>query len=314
MINPYDSHNRFIMVNPKYNQPTYFGSRVNSTYTCGILSNIKRKIIIRQHNYKTNGVGLKALPNITYQIPYNTRNSVQIGNIIYMVPARFCRFIDEIRDLAKERFSFQVILNKISEKYGVIDSLLLKTQSANLKHGYTYPSFNKQYVNYKNVANFSAPFKMGELINQDDPTVNFSLFPIRSQIRHIYVVCNDGIEYTKYVKDLKQNGKASFWGGKLSSKGQDLMPNKEMPIVVFPIEDTKNIMFGKLYTSNTSEDDSTLIFIPLTTLQNFPIHKKYYENMTFNIKTYDCYENIHIDYNVLRCKYINYSKLYANYL
>jgi len=310
-ISPYDSQQKFIMIDPKYNQPTYFGSRVNSTYTCGLLSNIKRKIIIRQHNYKTNGVGIKPLPNITYQIPYNFRNSIQIGKIIYMIPPRFCKYINDIREFARQNIPFQIILDKITEKYSIVDALLLKSQSANLKHTYKYPSFNKLYSNYKNVANFSAPFKMGEIVT-DTLFVNFSLFPIKTDIRYVYVATNDGVEYTTMVKDLSSNGKASFWGGKLTTNGNDLVPNKNIPVTIFPINDNKNIMYGILYTTNTTLNDSKLIFIPLTSIVDFSIHENYYENMPFNIKTRQCYKDVKIDYGKLRCRYINHSKLYAN--
>jgi hypothetical protein len=310
-ISPYDSRNKFIMVNPKYNEPTFFDSRDTPSYTCGLLSNIKRKLIINEHTYKTNGVGIKRIPNATRQIQYNSKNSVKIGNVIYIIPSRLCKYIDEIRVLAEQNIPFQTIVKIISEKYSVNDPLLSTIQPSNFNPKYRYSSYNKLYANYKNVADFSGPFRMGEFLTSFSSTIlTSSLFPILSETQYVYVVCNDGIEYTTLVSDMKQNGKASFWGGKLSSNGNDLTSNVSIPVVIFPIDNVTDIMYGTLYTTNTT--DSKLVFIPLTTLENFPIHKNYYENMLFNIKTYECYENLSIDYTKLKCIYNKANKLYTN--
>ena len=318
MISPYDSNNKFIMINSKYNLPTFLGSRDSATYTCGRLSNIKRKLIINQYNYKTNGVGIKPAPNHVSQINTTTiKNAVKIGSIIYMIPTRFCKYIDEIRAYAKENVPFQLILDKLNEKYPLLDPLLLKIQSSNIKHTRTYPTYNKQYTNYKNVANFSAPFKLGPTVGELHNSSSFDLlFPVLKEIRYVYVSCNDAINYTYMVKDMKLNGKASFWGGKLSSNGNDLSPGMSVPVIVFPIDDIRNIMYGTFYTTKpflSPEENSKLIFIPLTTLKDFPAHKNYYENMEFNIRTHKCYKNISIDYSKIKCKYIQHAKLYANY-
>ena len=326
MISPYDSRNKFILINPKYNQPTYFGSRFTSTNTCGLLSNIKRRLIINQHTYKTNGVGTRVLPNFK-NVQYNENNSVKIGNIIYIIPPRFCKYKDKIRELVDQNMSFNDILNTISQMYPIIDNLLLKIQPSIINPTYRYPSYNTPIKNYKNVADFNGPFKMGDLLPSSIitafissitfpsfPNINIQLFPDITKIRYVYVACNDGIEYTTLINDMKINEKASFWGGKLSTDGIDLSPRSFIPVLILPINDIKNVSFGILYaTPITFISESKLIFIPLTSGQNFIINKKdYYENMLFNIKTRVCRENLTIDYTKLRCKYAKYANLFAN--
>ena len=318
MISPYDAKNNLIQFKTKFNLPTYYGSRDNNeNIQCGLLSNIKRNLIIKQHSYKTNGVGLKPIANHVEQIAYNPKNSIRIKNIVYKIPNRFCTYIPLIRELLEQNISFPTILKKIAEDFNIIDPNLSNIQPSILKNKYRHPNFNTAYKTYNNVANFSAPFKMGNLWIEGigNPQLLDFLFPVADQIRYVYVVCNDGINYTNNVDDLRTDGIASFWGAKLSLNGENLVNNTRIPVIVFPIDDVRNLMFGSFYTTIPTpplNPQSKLIYIPITTVQNFPIVKDYYAGMNFNVRTYDCYQNVLVDYTKLKCKYSQNIKLYAN--
>jgi len=314
MINPYDSKKNSIQFISKFKLPTFYGSRDNNlNVQCGLLSNMKRNIIINQHTFRTNGVGITPLPNYTTQIPA-TANSIKINNIIYLIPKRFCKYIDIIRTQSEQNISLSNIFKNLTTEFNIPDPYLSNIQPSNLKNKYTFPPFNKLYKTYNNVGNFSGPFKMGGKISEvisDFQIPLDDLFPIYDETRYVFVSCNDGKNYTDKITDMANNGIASFWGSRLSLHGNDLGYDIKIPVAVFPIDDTTNIIYGTFFTSFVS---NKILFIPLTTLQDFPIHKNYYENMLFNIKTYDCYENISIDYNKVKCIYTKHVNLYTNYI
>lgn len=298
MISPYDSKNKLIQTNPKFNLPTYYGSRDNTAnIPCGLLANAKRNFVIKQHTYKTNGVGIKPLVNRVKEINITATNLIKINNIIYKIPDRFCKYITIIRELVDQNIPLPAILKKITEDFNIVDPFLSDIEPSNFKNKYRYPKFDIKYKVYDNVANFSAPFKMGPLIR---PTlfganlVNFDFrYPNSEYMRYVFVSCNDGINYTNNVSDMSNNGIASFWGSRLALNGNDLAYDVRIPVTILPIINIRNIMNGALYTTPNGEEifriglniGSKLTFIPIITLATYTALESYTTGMPFNIKT-----------------------------
>jgi hypothetical protein len=303
MISPYDSKNKLIQINPKFNLPTYYGSRDNNAnIPCGLLANTKRNFIIKQHTYKTNGVGIKPVVNRFQELDITAPNLIKIKNVIYRIPDRFCKYITIIRELVDQNIPLPDILKKLTEDFNIVDPFLSDIEPSNLKNKYRFPKFDTKYKIYDNVANFSAPFKMGKLIR---PTlfganrVNFDFrYPNAEYMRYVFVSCNDGINYTNNVSDMSNDGIASFWGSRLALNGNDLSDKKNIPVNILPINNIRNIMSGSLYTTPNGDPvffigtnfGSKLTFIPVITLATFTALESYTTGMPFNIKTNNTYE------------------------
>lgn len=304
MISPYDSKNKLIQFNPKFNLPTYYGSRDNiANIPCGLLANAKRNFVIKQHTYKTNGVGIKPLVNRVKEINVTANNLIKIKNIIYKIPDRFCKYITIIRELVDQNIPLPAILKKLTEDFNIVDPFLSDIEPSNFKNKYRYPKFDIKYKIYDNVANFSAPFKLGELIKKNNSPANNAiidgLYAFADYIRFVFVVCNDGINYTNNVDDMANNGIASFWGSRLALNGNNLAYEATIPVNIFPINNIINIVGGVFYTTpngssffnpSSIPENSRLIFIPKITLATYTALESYTTNMPFNIKTNNAFQ------------------------
>jgi hypothetical protein len=311
MYSPYDSKNNFVMFSTKYNLPTYYGSRVsNSLELCGKLANQKRKIIIKRHSYITNGSGTKPTLNNKNQISVNKNKTIKINNVIYVIPSRFCKYINSITELVKT-MPLTNVLKFLSVIHNIEDLSLYNVQPSFFKRQYKYPAFNTLYTPRDNIGDFHAPFKLGPTITLLDSRIDIlkDLYAIRGGIRYVYVTNNDGRTYTDNIIDMIASeyggtGSASFWGTKLSKN----FINFDLPVVIFPIDDVRNIQYGKFKVTS----DRKLVYIPYTTIENFSTYIKYNENMTFNIKTGLSYNDYIINYGDGTCKYNEKTNLYIN--
>ena len=327
MYHPFDSKNKLIQFQPQFNLPTYYDSRDSNRYKlCNFLANKKRKIIINNYTYQTNGNGIKLQPNYN-PMPVNHHMNVKIGNIIYMIPSRFCKFLHIIKELLKNpRNKLRAILKFLENNYNIDDPLLKNIEPSPIKKQYKYTLYDKPYITYNNVGNFYTSFKMGKIIKSNssglDTIINNlnikkPFYPLINNIQYVYIARNDGKTFTNKINEIQpiMNSPASFWATQLSVNGNLIYAGSlNLYVSVFPIIDIYNIKFGIFTVFN-----DFLIFIPVVTdnysfLQNNP----YTENMIFNIKPIINFEKFLEKYQIIianssePCNYANFYNLFRN--
>jgi hypothetical protein len=330
MYHPFDSKNKIIMFKPQFNLPTYYDSRDSNNYKhCNFLSNKKRKLIINNYSYQTNGNGIKLLPNHNH-LHVNHNTHIKIGNIIYIIPPRFCKFLHIIKTLLQNpKNKLREILKFLENYFDIDDKLLTNIQPSAIKKQYKYTLYDKPYITYNNVANFYTSFKMGKNLDENsigldtligNLNIQTPFYPLVNNIQFVYIANNDGKTFTSNINDIQpMNLFTSFWATKLSVNGNPIVNDSsvfKIIVSIFPIIDIYNIKFGIL-----SILENRLVFVPIVTnkysfLQNNP----YQENMLFNIKILVNFDDFLVKYNTFKsginfsglCKYNNFYNLFRN--
>jgi hypothetical protein len=303
MFHPCNSKNQFTLFSK--NLPAYQGSRYSVPYeNTTTISYIKYKLLLNKHLNIYNGPGI-VNPTFNKKYDYNLKYSIQINNIIYVIPCILIPYIQQLRDLINQNYTIDDAIQKLISLYSEL--AILNSPLPNNKRLYKYPNVNVRN-NPLNVGSFSKPFKIGNPISKPNPALSWNtifnlplqydgIFFITDDCRYIQVSNNDAITFTTNMNDLLPNGSASFWGEKLLYKNAytqhpngsyTINPNFILPVIIISIT-VQSISYG--YLLNIIDYpvfgiyENKLLFVPLHTLLSLITQEPYITDTPINIKT-----------------------------